>query len=198
VKRSRAWVGRQSKPPKTKKLIRRVSLGADMVVALQAHRRRQLEERMIAGPDWIDSARVFTRPSGSALIPEYVSRTFRNLAAAAGLPVIRLHELRHTSASLALAAGVAMRVVSEPGTARSASRRTSTRTSSMSCRETRQRRSPTSFLESDVEPRRDLGYLCALDNDVGGERRQRREVARVGCEHGSARVCSSDNERVDS
>jgi integrase len=55
--------------PKTKKSVRRVPLDADMVVALQAHRRRQLAERMIAGPDWVDSGRVFTRPNGSALIP---------------------------------------------------------------------------------------------------------------------------------
>ena len=38
---------------------------------------------------------------------------FRKLAKDAGLPRIRLHNLRHTSASLALAAGVPMKVVSE-------------------------------------------------------------------------------------
>jgi integrase len=47
------------------------------------------------------------------LSPEQVSRRFRSLTVRAGLPPIRFHDLRHTSASLALAAGVAMRVVSE-------------------------------------------------------------------------------------
>jgi integrase len=42
-----------------------------------------------------------------------VSRLFKTLTRRAALPVIRFHGLRHTSASLALAAGVAMKVVSE-------------------------------------------------------------------------------------
>jgi integrase len=42
-----------------------------------------------------------------------VSRNFRALSAAAGVPVIRFHDLRHTSASLALVGGVPMRVVSD-------------------------------------------------------------------------------------
>ena len=99
--------------PKTKKSTRRVPLDEDLVTALRSHRRRQLEERMMAGDGWKDEDRVFARPDGEGLVPEYVSRTFRNLASKAGLPPIRLHELRHTSASLALAAGVPMRVVSE-------------------------------------------------------------------------------------
>ena len=45
--------------------------------------------------------------------PETVSRHFRLLSRRAGPPLIRFHDLRHTSASLALTAGVAMRVVSD-------------------------------------------------------------------------------------
>ena len=99
--------------PKTKKSTRRVPLDEDTVASLREHRKRQLKERLIAGTDWQDTDRVFARPDGEGLIPEYVSRTFRNLTAKAGLPLIRLHDLRHTSASLALAAGVPPRVVSE-------------------------------------------------------------------------------------
>lgn len=99
--------------PKTRKSIRRVPLDADTVKALRAHKRRQLEERLVAGSGWVETDRVFTKPDGSGLVPEYVSRTFRGLALKHGLPPIRLHDLRHTSASLALAAGVPMRVVSE-------------------------------------------------------------------------------------
>ena len=43
----------------------------------------------------------------------YATRHFQSLAEAAGLPAIRLHDLRHTNASLALLAGVDMKVVSE-------------------------------------------------------------------------------------
>ncbi|HEY8821869.1 MAG TPA: tyrosine-type recombinase/integrase, partial [Dermatophilaceae bacterium] len=45
--------------------------------------------------------------------PEYATRHFQALALKAGLPVIRLHDLRHTNASLALSAGVDLKVVSE-------------------------------------------------------------------------------------
>jgi integrase len=45
--------------------------------------------------------------------PEYVTRHFQALAKRSGLPAIRLHDLRHTNASLALEAGVEMKVVSE-------------------------------------------------------------------------------------
>jgi integrase len=99
--------------PKTKKSMRRVPLDDETVASLRAHRRRQLEERVFAGAGWKDTDRVFVRPDGEGLVPEYVSRAFRNLTRQSGLPPIRLHELRHTSASLALAAGVPMRVVSE-------------------------------------------------------------------------------------
>jgi integrase len=47
------------------------------------------------------------------LRPEYVTRHFQALAEKARLPVIRLHDLRHTNASLALSAGVDLKVVSE-------------------------------------------------------------------------------------
>ncbi|HEX2809456.1 MAG TPA: tyrosine-type recombinase/integrase, partial [Kineosporiaceae bacterium] len=47
------------------------------------------------------------------LQPDTVSDTFHKIADGAGLPPIRLHDLRHTAASLALQAGVPMKVVSE-------------------------------------------------------------------------------------
>lgn len=100
--------------PKTKRSKRIVPLDSDTVAALRAHRRRQAKEQLVAGADWANGeGRVFTRSDGAALIPEAVSRNFRTLSAAADVPVIRFHDLRHTSASLALAGGVPMRVVSD-------------------------------------------------------------------------------------
>lgn len=100
--------------PKTKHSRRIVPLDSTTVAVLRAHRRRQAAERLTAGAAWEDTVgRVFTRADGRTLVPEYVSRTFRTAAAAAGVPVIRFHDLRHTTATLALAGGVAMRVVSE-------------------------------------------------------------------------------------
>jgi integrase len=56
---------------------------------------------------------VFTRDDGQALHPQSVSRAFERAVAAAKLPKIRLHDLRHTHATLALAAGIHPKVVSE-------------------------------------------------------------------------------------
>jgi integrase len=50
---------------------------------------------------------------GRSLHPEYVSRRFRELAKAAGLPVIKFHAARHTAATLALEAGIDVKIVSE-------------------------------------------------------------------------------------
>lgn len=65
------------------------------------------------GSAWVDSGRVFTREDGSELHPAPVTDLFQAIAAGAELPPIRLHDLRHGVASLMLAAGVPMKVVSE-------------------------------------------------------------------------------------
>jgi integrase len=80
---------------------------------LRAHKEVQTLERAAWGAAWHDSGLVFTREDGRPLRPEYVTRHFQRLAAEAGLPVIRLHDLRHTNASIALAAGVDIKVVSD-------------------------------------------------------------------------------------
>jgi integrase len=56
---------------------------------------------------------VFSRPDGSAIAPHSVSKVFAQLVKDAGLPRIRLHDLRHSYATLALQAGVHVKVVSE-------------------------------------------------------------------------------------
>ncbi len=93
-------------PPKTRSGVRVVPLDAGTVQALRDHRDRRDEERADWGEAWIDRSLVFTRENGEMLRPDYVSHLFVRLAAHTGLPAIRLHDLRHTSASLALAAGV--------------------------------------------------------------------------------------------
>ncbi len=56
---------------------------------------------------------MFTAENGAALDPESVSRYWRQAVKKAMLPPIRLHDLRHTHATLALQAGVHPKVVSE-------------------------------------------------------------------------------------
>ncbi|MGK2965103.1 MAG: tyrosine-type recombinase/integrase [Tepidiformaceae bacterium] len=98
--------------PKSARGKRSVRLDAHTTAELVRHRRRQLEERMAYGvgsrPEF-----VFTRPDGGQLQPQRISRSFQSLARRAELPSIRLHDLRHTAATLALAAGIHPKVVSE-------------------------------------------------------------------------------------
>lgn len=99
--------------PKSEAGERTIALDPDTVAALRAHRRHQLEERMQWGAAWTDSGRVFTREDGVELHPETLTDKFQQLRARAGLPPIRLHDLRHGAASLMLAAGISMKIVQE-------------------------------------------------------------------------------------
>jgi len=56
---------------------------------------------------------VFTNLNGGPMAPDRLSRTFKKLAADAGLPPVRLHDLRHGAATLAQAAGVDLRTVQD-------------------------------------------------------------------------------------
>lgn len=92
---------------------RSVALDPDTVDVLREHRKRQLTERLAWGPAYADGGHVFAREDGVPYSPDYVTRAFREAVASSGVPRIRLHDLRHTWASLALAAGVNPKVVSE-------------------------------------------------------------------------------------
>ena len=61
----------------------------------------------------VETGLVFTQENGEALDPESVSRYWRQAVKKAVLPTIRLHDLRHTHATLALQAGIHPKVVSE-------------------------------------------------------------------------------------
>jgi integrase len=99
--------------PKTRRSRRAVALDAGTVEALRAHRRRQADERVLAAEVWVPSGYVFVREDGLPIDPDRISHLFAQVVAAAGLPRIRLHDLRHTSATLALSAGLHPKVVSE-------------------------------------------------------------------------------------
>ncbi len=90
-----------------------VDLDAATVAALLAHRLRQEQYRTVMGAGWVESGHVFTREDGSTLDPHWVTKRFREVCVQAGVRPIRLHDLRHGQASLMLAAGVPMAVVSK-------------------------------------------------------------------------------------
>jgi len=78
----------------------------DTVTVLERHRKAQAAAQLKAGPKWQGAGNyVFTNEDGSPIDPNRASRAFRIAIDAAGLRRIRLHDLRHTHASLLLAAG---------------------------------------------------------------------------------------------
>jgi hypothetical protein len=99
--------------PKTDSGARTVSLDDATIAVLRTWRRAQDSERRQWGAAWVDSGLVFTREDGSQLHPDVVTTMFERIYRDAALPPIRLHDLRHTAASLALQAGVPLKVVSE-------------------------------------------------------------------------------------
>jgi integrase len=92
---------------------RNVALDSETAAALRAHRKAQAAEKLALGPAYDDQGLVFCREDGVPLWAQSLSRMFKRHAADAGLPPIRLHDLRHTHATLALRAGVHPKVVQE-------------------------------------------------------------------------------------
>lgn len=100
-------------PPKTRRSKRTVPLPAACVTALRHHAERQDAERAAALDPWPVCDLVFTTPIGTAIDPRNFTRLFQAQCETAGVPVVRLHDLRHTCVSLLLSLGVSPRVVME-------------------------------------------------------------------------------------
>jgi integrase len=77
-----------------------------LVPILTNHRRRQIAERLVAGSAWRDTDLVFTTPQGGALEPRNVNRMFHGLCDKADVPQLRVHDLRHSCATLLFTMGV--------------------------------------------------------------------------------------------
>jgi integrase len=99
--------------PKTKTSRRILDLPDVLISKLREHRTRQLEEKLAAGSNWTDGGLVFTTRLGTPVDPRHVKRRLDPLLKKAGLPHYRVHDLRHFCASLLLAQGVPLKVVSE-------------------------------------------------------------------------------------
>jgi integrase len=92
---------------------RTVELDAKTCAVLRAHRARQLEERLLAGPAYRDSGLVVCWPDGRLVHPDRLLRALYRHAKALDLPRIDVHGLRHSYATAALDDGVDHKVVSE-------------------------------------------------------------------------------------
>ena len=98
---------------KTKTSRRQIAISEEIVDIFRKLKGSQMLSRMELGSVWQEKGFVFTRPDGSPLNPARVTNEFAKVAKAAGFPGFRLHDLRHTHATLMLKAGVNPKVVSE-------------------------------------------------------------------------------------
>lgn len=115
IRRSLVLVGGQpveQESVKTSRSRRSIRLQPELVAALKAQRAQQAADRLLLGAGWPDSGLVFTLADGRAMHPKHVSRELERRLRRHGLPKIRLHDTRHTYATLALQAGVPITVVS--------------------------------------------------------------------------------------
>jgi integrase len=104
--------------PKTARSLRTISLPERCVGALREHREIQRRERAAAGVEWEPSACqptgiIFTTPTGRVTDPRSVNRMLTVLCRTAKVRRVRVHDLRHTCASLLLAQGVDARTIME-------------------------------------------------------------------------------------
>lgn len=107
----RSGHGLQLVPPKTPRSRRTVPLADVLVDALKLRREQQDADRATAGEFWEEWGLVFTTKVGTPWSPRNDYRDFLKILEAAGLRRVRLHDLRHTAASLMLTQGVPARVV---------------------------------------------------------------------------------------
>jgi len=99
--------------PKTKSSRRILGLPDSLAAKLREHRTRQLEQKMAAGSEWKEGGLVFTTSLGTPIDPRNVKRRLDSILDKAKLPHFRIHDLRHFCASLLLAQGVELKVVSQ-------------------------------------------------------------------------------------
>ena len=78
---------------------RTIPIDKSMVAVLKAHRRFQAEERLTAGPDWIDHDLVVATRVGRPVSPGNFDQTLERLIRHADVPRLTSHGLRHTAAT---------------------------------------------------------------------------------------------------
>jgi integrase len=114
IQRQRALTGYavEERPTKSGKP-RPISIDAGTVAVLRRQSQQQLDDAAEWQAAWVDDGHVFTRENGAPWHPDRVRKLFEEAMATVDVPRIRMHDLRHTWATLALRAGVHPKVVQE-------------------------------------------------------------------------------------
>lgn len=108
--------------PKTRRSRRCIKVGPDCVALLTEYRQAQRAERFKIGSAWVRHVEIegklaendllFTRWNGAPIDPDCVSQWFARFVRKHGLPAVHFHSLRHSNASLMIAAHVPVTTVS--------------------------------------------------------------------------------------
>lgn len=98
---------------KTSTGVRRIDIDDRTIAVLRRWKVVQTEEQLRWGPASLHTGYVFTREDGTPVHADHLAGRFPKLVAAAKVPAIRFHDLRHTHATLMLLAGVPVKVVAE-------------------------------------------------------------------------------------
>lgn len=101
------------KSPKTKSSIRKVPITLGTVEILKRYRTELKQKELLLGSKWEKTNKVFTGEFGGPMYPQTPSDIFRALLNKYNLPKIKFHELRHTSVSLLINAGIQTQLISK-------------------------------------------------------------------------------------
>ena len=92
---------------------RGIVLPDQLYVLMEQHREAQAEERYLAGDLWEDGGWIFTQPNGRPIDPGQDTKDWKQLLDEAGVRRARLHDARHTAATVLLLLGIPERAVME-------------------------------------------------------------------------------------
>ncbi|BBY67751.1 hypothetical protein MHEL_59940 [Mycolicibacterium helvum] len=98
-------VGTVTGDPKSKRSRRVLPMPPDIFAALRTFKVQQAAERLAFGNGYQDSGLVAVNENGSPIRPETYSSEFARQSKSAGVPAIRLHDVRHTAATMLLDGG---------------------------------------------------------------------------------------------
>ena len=99
-------------PPKTNAGRRTIKIGIATLSMLKEHQKSQFKNMACRDPVWQDKNFIFAEANGAPIAPRKILKAFKRILAAAGLPDIRFHDLRHTAATHMLANGIDLVTVS--------------------------------------------------------------------------------------
>jgi len=90
-----------------------VKLTPSVALFLREHKAQQEEQRALLGKSLVETDLVFAHPDGRPLGPATLTHAFREIVRKAGVRHVRLHDLRHTHATLMLELGIHPKIVQE-------------------------------------------------------------------------------------